>query len=87
MAEKRRIETRVHKEIYEKILNNEKFDLRLKIFECEVGDILVLIEFDWLTKDETGRYIEKEIKSILPTAVQFYPQTQEEKHNFQTLCF
>lgn len=87
MAEKRRIKIKVRREIFEKILNHEKFDIRYGISECDIGDILVLMEFDYHTEKETGRYIEKEIKYILLTAVQFYPQTQEEKHNFQTLLF
>lgn len=87
MAERRKIEIRVRREIFEKILNHEKFDIRCGIFECDIGDILVLTEFDWLTEEETGRILEKEVKYILPTAVQFYPQTQEEKHNFQTFLF
>jgi len=85
---KREIKLKVYLEIFERILNNEKSDLRCEIFECEIGDILVLREWDNLIEEYTGRILEKEIIYILNTPqVQFYPQTYEEKHNFQTILF
>lgn len=89
MAEKkrRRIEIKARIEIFERILNCEKFDIRCEICECDIGDTLILQEWDNLTEEETGRTIEKEIKYILLTENQLWPQTQEEKHNFQTILF
>jgi hypothetical protein len=50
------------------ILDGKKtFDLRLADFKIEVGDILVLREYDPKTKGYTGRVLEKKITYVLKT--------------------
>ena len=68
-------------EAFEKILSGEKtFDARLANFECKVGDILVLEEYNPKLKKYTGRKIEKEITFILNTKEQkFWSQSDIKK--------
>lgn len=91
MLNKRRIEQKVRPVIFERILNQEKFSvlcpIEADLCECDIGDVLVLQEWSDLIGGHTGRSIEKTIINILETAIQFFPQTHEEKHNFQTLLF
>ena len=55
-------------EYFQKILTGEKnFELRLGAFECEVGDILLLREWDPQIEEYTGRHLEREITFILDT--------------------
>jgi len=64
----RRIEKKTWPYLFEKVLSGEKqFDLRIAEFECEVGDILVLREWDPEKKEYTGRELEKEITFIVKT--------------------
>ncbi len=63
-----RIEKKVWPKYFEKILSGEKnFELRLADFECNSGDILVLREWGPLTKQYTGRILEKEVTYVLKT--------------------
>lgn len=64
-------------EAFEKILSGEKtFDARLANFECKLGDVLVLEEYNPKLKKYTGRKIEKEITFILNTKEQkFWTQS------------
>lgn len=68
-------------EAFEKVLSGEKtFDARLANFECNVGDILVLEEYDPKLKRYTGRKIEKKITFILNTKEQkFWSQSDIKK--------
>jgi len=64
----RRIEKKTWPYLFEKVLSGEKqFDLRIAEFECEIGDILVLREWDPEKKEYTGRELEKEITFIVKT--------------------
>lgn len=64
----RRIEKKAWPYLFEKTLSGEKqFDLRIAEFECEVGDILVLREWDPEKNEYTGRELEKEISFIVKT--------------------
>ncbi len=64
----RRIEKKTWPYLFEKVLSGEKrFDLRIAEFECEVGDILVLREWDPEKKEYTGRELEKEITFVIKT--------------------
>lgn len=55
--------------------------MRCEIFKCDIGDVLVLKEWDNFTEEYTGRILEKEIIYILDKS------PQEENYNFQTICF
>ncbi|HNR53277.1 MAG TPA: DUF3850 domain-containing protein [Candidatus Dojkabacteria bacterium] len=64
----RRIEKKTWPYLFEKVLSGEKqFDLRIAEFECEVGDILVLREWDPEKEEYTGRELEKEITFVVKT--------------------
>ena len=64
----RRIEKKTWPYLFEKVLSGEKqFDLRIAEFECEVGDILVLREWDSEKEEYTGRELEKEITFVVKT--------------------
>ncbi len=56
---------------FQEILDGKKtFDARLANFDCKVGDVLVLEEYDQKKKEYTGRVLEKEITFILNTKTQ-----------------
>jgi len=61
MEIKKKIWPRHFKEIEE---GRKKFEVRLADFEVKEGDILVLEEFDPLTKKYTGRAIRKKINFV-----------------------
>jgi len=64
----RRIEKKTWPYLFEKVRSGEKqFDLRIAEFECEVGDILVLREWDPEKEEYTGRELEKEITFVVKT--------------------
>ncbi len=84
-----RIEKKVWPEYFEKILEGvKKFELRLADFECKVGDILVLKEWNSKTKRYTGRSLEKEVTYIAKTKnMNFWPKEKIEKYGFQIISF
>lgn len=59
------IRKKVWKEYFEKILAGEKnFELRLDDFPVQVGDVVLLEEYDPFSKTFSGRTIEKTVKHI-----------------------
>ncbi len=74
---------------FEKVLSGEKtFDARLANFECKIGDILVLEEYNPKLKKYTGRKIEKEITFILNTKEQkFWSQSDIKKDGIMIMAF
>ena len=83
-----RIEKKVDKEYFEKILSGDKnFELRLADWECNEGDTLVLKEIDE-NRDYTGREIEKEVTYVLKTKdVDLFPKEDVEKYGYQIISF
>jgi hypothetical protein len=83
------IEKKVLLEYFDKILSGEKkFELRLADWECKVGDVLVLREWDKEAKNYTGRQIAKEISYILKTKdVKLFPPEDVEKYGYQIISF
>lgn len=60
-----KIVKKVNKEYFELILKGiKKYELRLNDFECEPGDILVLVEKDPLSGELTGRKVEKKVTMV-----------------------
>ncbi len=58
----KKIEKKVWPEYFQQILENKKtFELRLNDFDIEEGDNLLLKEWDPITKNYTGREIEKKV--------------------------
>lgn len=84
-----KIEKKVWPEFFQKILDGEKtFELRLANFECDVGDVLVLREWNPKTKDYTGRVLKKEVAYVFKTKdAKFWPEEDVEKYGFQIISF
>ncbi|WKZ25052.1 MAG: DUF3850 domain-containing protein [Patescibacteria group bacterium] len=62
------IEKKTWPEQFEALVSGiKKFDCRLADFNCQVGDTLVLKEWDPITAQYTGRQLEKHITYILRT--------------------
>ncbi len=74
---------------FQEILDGKKtFDARLANFNCKVGDILVLEEYDQKKKEYTGRVLEKEITFILNTKTQkFWKQSEVQKQGLLIFSF
>lgn len=83
-----KIEKKIDKEYFEKILSGEKkFELRLADWKCCEGDILVLREVDDGRK-YTGREIEKEVAYIIETKdFNCFTKDEIEKYGFQIISF
>jgi len=84
-----KIEKKIWPEYFQKILDGDKkYELRLNDFDCQIGDILVLKEWNPETKEYTGRELEKEITFVLKTKdVKFWPQEEMDKYGFQIISF
>ncbi len=84
-----RIEKKIQSEYFQKIIDGEKtWELRLADFECNIGDTLVLNEWDPETKKPTGRIIEKEVTYIGKTKGQtFWSEEDVKKYGFQIIGF
>ncbi len=59
------VEKKVLPEYFEAIFAEKKnFELRLNYFDVEEGDTLLLREWDGVTKDYTGRQLEKKVSYV-----------------------
>ena len=59
---------KAYSDLFEDILQGKKkFDVRVGDFECNVGDVLVLVEIDKETRKPSGREIRKKISYVLKT--------------------
>ncbi len=85
--------TKIHKKTwmpyFQKIVDGKKtFDARLANFDCKVGDVLVLEEYNPKIKKYTGRKLEKKISFILNTKTQkFWSQSDIKKNGLLILSF
>lgn len=84
-----RIEKKTWPEAFQKVLDGTKnVELRLADFECKLGDVLVLREWDPKTREYTGRVLEKEVKYVMRTKDQHYWSKEEvERYGFQIISF
>lgn len=84
-----KIEKKVWPRFFEKILDGDKtFELRLADFKCNVGDILVLREWNPETKKYTGRTLEKKVTYVIKTKdINFWSKDDIEKYGFQIISF
>ena len=84
-----KIEKKTWPKFFQKILDGDKtFDMRLADFECNVGDILVLREWDPETKEYTGRVLEKQATYVIKTRdINFWPKKDVETYGFQIMSF
>ncbi|MBU0998439.1 DUF3850 domain-containing protein [Patescibacteria group bacterium] len=83
----KKIEKKCWPEYFKKILSEDKtFDVRLADWKCNVGDILVLKEWNPQTKNFTGRSIEKKITYIAKTKdLKFFKKGEIGKYGFQII--
>ncbi len=74
-------------EFFEKIISGEKkFEVRLADFECQVGDVLLLEEWDPETKQYTGRILSRKITYVLKTKrIYFYDPDDVERYGYQIM--
>ncbi|TAK96313.1 DUF3850 domain-containing protein [Patescibacteria group bacterium] len=81
-----KIEKKIQQWSFDAILDGSKnFELRLADWECQPGDILVLLEIDE-KREYTGRVLEKEVGYVLRTKeVEFFTPEEIEKHGFQII--
>ena len=84
-----KIEKKVWPEYFQKILDGDKkFELRLADFDCQIGDLLVLKEWDPETKEYTGRTLKKKVTYVIKTKdIKFWSEQDIEKHGFQIISF
>jgi hypothetical protein len=85
----RRIEKKTVPDLFEKVLNGEKnFDLRIAEFECEVGDVLVLREWDPEMNQYTGRQLERTVSFVMKTKdLRFWSQEDINELGFVVMSF
>ncbi len=70
---------------FNRVLSGEKkLDLRVADFDANIGDTLVLREWDPETKQYTGRTLEKKITYVMRTknAAKMYTSEDIEKYGF-----
>lgn len=80
---------KVWSEYFQKILDGKKnYEVCLADWDCIEGDILVLQEWDPITKDLTGRVIEKEVTYVAKTKdFTFWSKEEVEKYGYQIISF
>lgn len=81
------IEKKTWPDLFQKVLDGEKTcDVRLADFECNLGDKLVLREWDPQTESYTGRQIEKTVSHVIKTkSLSYWTQEEIDKHGFQVI--
>lgn len=63
-----RVEKKIWKEYFDKVASGDKnFELRLADWDIEVGDTLILKEWDHEKKVYTGRELEKTVTYLIKT--------------------
>ncbi len=84
-----RIEKKILPEYFSMVMSGDKkFELRLADWECNVGDIFVLREWDPDRADYTGAQIEKEVTCIVKTKGQkFWDEESVQKYGYQVIGF
>lgn len=75
-------------EYFQAVLDGKKnFDLRLADWSCSEGDILVLEEWDLLTKKYTGRTLERKVTYVKVFKIDelFFPEEDIKKYGLQVI--
>lgn len=81
------IEKKVWKKFFQDIIDgNKTFEVRLADFHCQVGDTLLLREWDETKNKFTGRRLEKKIKYLVRTKeLIFWDKDEIEKYGYQII--
>ena len=84
-----RKEKKVWSKYFQLILEGKKtYELRLADWNCEIGDILILKEWNPETKTYTGRILEKQVTYIGKTKnIKFWNEKEINKYGFQIISF
>jgi len=84
-----RIEKKVWPKYFQLILKGKKtYELRLADWNCEIGDILILKEWNPEIKEYTGRILEKQVTYIGKTKnIKFWSEEEINKYGFQIISF
>ena len=85
-----KIEKKVWPQYFNLILSGaKKLDIRVADFEANIGDVLILREWDPETKQYTGRSLEKKITYVIRTKNldKMYRQADIEKYAFVVMQF
>ena len=82
-----KIEKKIWPKYFEKICNGEKdFEVRLNDYEYNIGDVLLLREWNPENKTYTGKSIEKTIKYIAKTKdMKYWTEEEIQKNGFVIL--
>ena len=82
-----KIEKKIWPKYFEKIFNGEKdFEVRLNDYEYNIGDVLLLREWNPESKTYTGKSIEKTIKYIAKTKdMKYWTEEEIQKNGFVIL--
>ena len=84
------IEKKTWPDLFNKVLSGEKtFDARLADFKCEIGDILILREWDPKKEVYTGRKLEKKVTFVLKSRdlEKFWSKKEVDKYGLQIIAF
>jgi hypothetical protein len=86
------IEKKAWPEYFEKILSGDKtFELRLADWKCNIGDTLILKEWDPKTKRYTGRQVKKTVTYVAKTKnaenLGMFSKEDIDKYGFQIIAF
>lgn len=84
----KKIEKKILPEYFDPIMKGmKKYELRLSDWECMEGDILVLREWNSITKEYTGRQIEKKVTYVAKFKIDdlFWPKEEVEKYGIQII--
>jgi Domain of unknown function (DUF3850) len=81
------IEKKILPAYFEKIITGEKtYELRLADWECNQGDILILIEIDPQTKEPTGRKLTRKIGYVGKTkGLDFWTKEDIDTYGYQII--
>ncbi len=81
------IEKKILATYFKEIESGRKtYELRLADWDCQTGDMLVLIEIDDVTKQPTGRTMKREIGFVGKTKdINFWTPEQIEKYGYQII--
>lgn len=87
-----KIEKKAWPDFFGKVASGDKnFDLRIADWDINVGDTLVLREWDPQTKDYTGRQVEREVTYLIKTKeaekLGMWPREDIEEYGFQVIGF